>query len=140
PQGRNSARSEAFGHARPADRRARGGDPDRVPPRNREAASDSHPPVRARPPFGRRTRVYPRLRGSEDRIGAPDAPRAGSRIRASPDGPAHVVRARSPGGLPGDDRSASSRALGHTRMTPRVRSPFGEGPLVDPERALGPSS
>src|SRR5262249_53901946 len=69
-----------------------------------------HPPVRARPPSGRRTRVHPRLRRHQDRGDAPDAPRAGPRIRAPPNGPALVVRARGAGGLPGDDRVASPGA------------------------------
>src|SRR6266571_3385106 len=40
----------------------------------------------------------------------PEAPRASSRIRASQNGPAHVVRARSTRRLPGDDRVASPDA------------------------------
>src|SRR2546427_13169428 len=76
-QGWNSARGEAFGHARQTDLSARGCDLGRMPPRNRAAAPDPHPHVGTRPSLGRRTRVYPRLRGSKDRIGAPDAPRAG---------------------------------------------------------------
>src|SRR5262249_52640057 len=112
PQRWNSTRGEAFGHARQTDRTARQRDVGRMPPGNRPPAPDPHPYVRTRPSLGRRARVYPRLRRSKDRIDASDAPRAHSRIRAPPNWPAHVFRARSARRLPGDDRIASSAVPG----------------------------
>ena len=83
-EGRRSDRGETIGYAHQADRRPRRRHAGRMPPRNRTPASDSNPPVRTRPSAGRRTRVHPRLRWSEDRSNASDASCADARIRASP--------------------------------------------------------